>query len=210
MCVCLRLCVSPHSGVENSAKEIHCGQKMLIRSRNISKEKTMFTTRICCGFYLRAAALTSEELQRTSTATGGEPLEVMPPVDPYLYIPDYRLCVQMLLMKAADLTTCCAYGRCFQPITPGPEVKPLGRPAWLDESSDSLAEPQVARHGCTKSNQATLMRSERHKQSHPQTRADRYNVFPTCSVTLARSGSPAVFSMGSGVSISSPRNPGGN
>lgn len=42
----------------------------------------------------------------------------MPLADPYLYIPDCWLCVQMLLMKAVDLTTWCVYGWCLQSITP--------------------------------------------------------------------------------------------
>lgn len=96
---------------------MHCGQKKLIRRWDISKGETVFTTQMHCRFYL-GAQLSFPKLERHKQQQKRGLIERMALLffffsfllHPYMYIPDCRIRVQMLLMKVVDLTACSVVG----------------------------------------------------------------------------------------------------
>lgn len=89
------------------------GQKNLIRRLDISKGETVFTTLIRCLFYLGAQlSFPMLERQQQQQQQSRGLIQRMPFqcfsffFNPYMYVPDRWLRVQMLLMKAVDPIAC--------------------------------------------------------------------------------------------------------
>lgn len=124
----------PHIfGVENIAKEIHSGQKMLIRSREYFKRRdNVYNLDTPSLFYLPAAALTSERgggrvvgkhTNNNNNRRRRGHSESRPPVATLGFLADPVIsggATADAADGAADVTTSCAYGRRrFRSVTPG-------------------------------------------------------------------------------------------